>query len=223
MTGTQVRLNPQETPMPRLEPIPRSQAFDWRPLAEDGRQASPAPILSVFMAQYAYVRACAHAGSDLDNEVGGWLVGKWRADPHTGEQFVVIESTLPAVHTRQGSAYLTFTQDSQVAMHALFEERYPDSELVGWYHTHPRMGVFLSEYDTWLHANFFPEIWQVALVIEPHAVTGGFFIRGVNGFLDPRRYFGFYELNHGDDRSVVHWNNMQRRTAALPAKEADEL
>ena len=81
-----------------------------------------------------------------------------------------------------------------MALYEELKERYPDKELVGWYHTHPRMGIFLSEYDTWLHRNFFPEPYQVALVIEPHSATGGFFIRQPDGSLDPRQYFGFYEL-----------------------------
>lgn len=110
--------------------------------------------------------------------------------------------------TRQGSAYLTFTQETQVALHQTLEERFPKKELVGWYHTHPRMGVFLSEYDTWLHRNFFPELFQVALVIEPYSSSGGFFIRQPDGSLDPRRYYGFYELHNRKRRSVVHWRNI---------------
>jgi proteasome lid subunit RPN8/RPN11 len=166
------------------------------------------PAVSVFITQKAYVRFCAHAGSDLDNEVGGWLLGKWRMDRKSGEQFIVIETVLPAQHTQHGSAFLTFTQESQVALHNLLQEDYPDKELVGWFHTHPRMGVFLSAYDTWLHHNFFPEMWQVALVIEPYSNRGGFFIRQADGSLDPRAYFGFYELISKKKRSVVHWRNL---------------
>ena len=168
----------------------------------------PAPILDVFMTQGAFIRACAHAGSDLDNEVGGWMVGQWRSDKVNQQQFIVIEKILPAPHTKHGKAYLTFTQDSQVAMHEELEMRYPGKKVVGWYHTHPRMGIFLSQHDTWLHLNFFPKPWQVALVIEPHSSSGGFFLRGTDGQLDSRQYFGFYELINKRQRSVVHWRNL---------------
>jgi hypothetical protein len=70
------------------------------------------------------------------------------------------------------------------------------------------MGLFLSSYDTWLHKHFFPEIWQVALVIEPHSDTGGFFIRQRDGELDARSYFGFYELTDNINQSVVDWTNL---------------
>jgi proteasome lid subunit RPN8/RPN11 len=166
------------------------------------------PVVSVFVSQRAFVRFCAHAGSDLNNEVGGWLIGKWCQDKRTQEQFIVVESILPAHFVRHGGAYLTFTQDTQVALHAQKEARYPGKDLVGWYHTHPRMSIFLSEYDVWLHENFFPQPYQVALVIEPYSAAGGFFIRQKDGVLDARRYFGFYELHNRAGRSVVHWGNL---------------
>lgn len=200
-----IRLLPPETPKPRHARIPFGRATRWVSSLENGQHP---PAVAVFFTQRAFIRCCAHAGSDLENEVGGWLVGKWRADRRTGEQFIIVEATLPAPHTRHGSAYLTFTQDTQVALYDEMKERYPGKELVGWYHTHPRMGVFLSSYDTWLHGNFFPEHYQVALVIEPYSAAGGFFIRQPDGRLDPRQYYGFYELWQRNRRSVVHWRNL---------------
>ena len=168
----------------------------------------PAPQIDVFMTQNAFVRACAHAGSDLNNEVGGWMIGQWRSDKLNQRNFIVIEKILPAQHTKHGRSFLTFTQDSQVAMHSQLETRFPGKKVVGWYHTHPRMGIFLSQHDTWLHTNFFPNNWQVALVIEPHSGTGGFFLSGADGLLDSTHYFGFYELTNNRVHSVVHWRNL---------------
>jgi hypothetical protein len=116
---------------------------------------------------------------------------------------------------------LTFTQNSQVDIHATIDEMYPEDAIVGWYHTHPRMGVFLSQYDTWLHDHFFPEPWQVALVIEPHADVGGFFVRQVSGVLDPGGYSGFYELDENSGQSIVHWNNLKQEPAKVEDKGVD--
>jgi proteasome lid subunit RPN8/RPN11 len=212
-TASSIRLLPAGELEPRRAHIPYGRATRWQP---PGEADGPQPVVSVFVSQRAFVRFSAHAGSDLDNEVGGWLVGKWRSDRQSGQQFIVVENILQAPHTRHGSAYLTFTQDSQVALHQAFEERFPGKDLVGWYHTHPRMGVFLSEYDTWLHRNFFPEHYQVALVIEPYSAVGGFFIRQAgDGSLDPRRYYGFYELHNRKRRSVVHWRNLSPGAEAI--------
>lgn len=200
-----IRIAPPEAIKPARSRIPTVRARRWwSPYESDGIQ----PSVSIFVTQKAYVRFCAHAGTDLDHEVGGGLVGKWRRDVTTGEQFIVVEAVLPARHVRQGATFLTFTQDTLVAMNQELEKHYPGKQLVGWYHTHPRMGVFLSGYDVFLHENFFSESWQVALVMEPHTLQGGFFIRQPDGRFDPKQYFGFYEIRVAN-RDVVHWSNLQ--------------
>ncbi len=212
-----IRLSAPEEVEPPHARIPVPYAWRWYSPYELQLDRAPvelAPSVAVFMSHKAYLRCCAHGGSDLDREVGGVLVGRWRRDVRTEQPFIVIEAALPARHTRQGSAFLTFTQDSLVAIHDDLEKRFPGRELVGWYHTHPRMGVFLSGYDMWLHQNFFPNPWQVALVIEPHSLQGGFFIHHSGGRLDPRRYFGFYELVRYGRRSVMCWTNLRPQPAA---------
>ncbi|MBA4420344.1 MAG: hypothetical protein C0391_04280 [Anaerolinea sp.] len=204
-----IRLLPDEEMETTTSRIPTHRALHWRP--KTGPQTSSQPVVSVFVTPKAFTRFCAHAHSDLENEVGGWLLGKQRLDKNTGEHFIVIDTAIPARHTLQGSAFLTFTQDSQVELHRHLQDNHPDKELLGWFHTHPRMGVFLSAYDTFLHNHFFPEMWQVALVIEPFSRCGGFFIRQQDGWMDPRQYFGFHELMMDRKRSVVHWRNMTTR------------
>ncbi|MEW6404745.1 MAG: hypothetical protein AB1649_23355 [Chloroflexota bacterium] len=167
------------------------------------------PLVKVFVSQSAYCRINLHSNTELDDEVGGALLGLWCLDRDTGEQFVVVQHLVPARHTRQGSVYLTFTQDTILDFHAELDKYHNGKRIVGWYHTHPKMGIFLSHYDTWLHKNFFPEPWQVALVVEPHNSLAGFFIRRDDGVLDPTRYFGFYELNGNLGRSMVEWNNLR--------------
>jgi len=200
-----IQLEPVDLMEPITTPLPVNKARRWNsPYDAAGLQ----PLVSVFVTQPAYSRICVHSVSDMDNEVGGIMVGEWCTDDKTGEQFVVVEHALPARHTRQGSVYLTFTQDSLVDIHDEIDAHFKGKKIVGWYHTHPRMGIFLSHYDTWLHQHFFPEPWQVALVVEPHSANGGFFIRQKNGALDPTRYFGFHELDGNFGRTMVFWTNL---------------
>ncbi len=71
-----IRLLPTEAPIPRLGFIPRPHALRWR---SEPEQIEPrTPGTEVYMIQKAYARANAHAYSDLENEVGGWLLGSWR-------------------------------------------------------------------------------------------------------------------------------------------------
>ena len=179
-----------------------------------------APV-SVFLTQDAYHQVVVHASTDLEYEVGGVLVGKWCMDSETTRQYIVVTASLPARFTQQGSVFLTFTQDSLVDIHTRIDEKYREDAIVGWFHTHPRMGVFLSQYDNWLHNHFFPEPWQVALVIEPVTEVGGFFVRQADGLLDPDRYYGFYELIDNSGQSIVHWNNLQLESAVVTNKGVD--
>jgi proteasome lid subunit RPN8/RPN11 len=215
LSTSRIRIAPPEEPEPHRGHTPIARAHCWRSPFEENDETSSTAI---FMTQRAYVRCCVHAGSDMNNEVGGGLVGKRRVDSATGQPFIVIEAAIPARHVRHGSSYLTFTQDSLVALHDDLEERYPNKELLGWFHTHPRMGIFLSGYDVWLHEHFFPNPWQVALVIEPHTSIGGFFVRDDEGQLDPRRYTGFYELAKQGRASVMRWGNLHLAAPPLPAK-----
>jgi proteasome lid subunit RPN8/RPN11 len=214
MESPRVRLGPPEVEGPSPSRMPRGRARRWHsPFDRNGKQAA----VSVFLTQPAFVRVCSLAGRDMDNEVGGALIGLWRVDKESGEQYIVADAALPARHTRQGSAFLTFTQDTLVALHQEQEDRYPGKRIVGWFHTHPRMGVFLSDYDIWLHTHFFPEPWQVALVIEPITQIGGFFVRTEDGKLDNHEYFGFREILGRSRRSLVYWKNMEPEPAAEEA------
>jgi proteasome lid subunit RPN8/RPN11 len=184
--------------------MPLDGALRWFSPHED-RVEDWVPIL---LTQRAYVYCTAHAGSDLSREVGGVLVGQIYREEDDG-LYVVVEDGIQAQHTDFGPTHLTFTHDSLVQLNNELEERFPGKRMVGWYHTHPRMDVFMSSYDTWLHSHFFSQPWQVALVIEPHAERGGFFCWQPGGRLDPRWYVGFYEMDDVSHQTVVNWNNLE--------------
>ena len=202
-----IRIAPPENNQPETSTAPREFSQRWdSPYDRNNLQ----PTVAVFLSRFAYYRITAHAES-AEVEVGGVLTGQWCSDEAGGGHYIVVNHMVPARHTRQGSVYLTFTKDTLIDVHERIENLFPGERIVGWYHTHPRMGVFLSHYDTFLHNNFFPEPWQVALVVEPFSSIAGFFIRQIDGTLDPTRYFGFYEMDGANGRrSVIQWQNMQK-------------
>lgn len=204
-TKLRIRVSPPDMNQPISTPYPIDKSNRWNSQYD---AAGLEPLVNVFMTQPAYSRICVHSASDMQNEVGGFLIGEWCVNAKQGEQFIIVEHALPARYTKQGAIYLTFTQQSVVDIHDQIEKNHAGKKIVGWYHTHPHMGIFLSHYDTWLHNNFFPEPWQVALVVEPHTSLGGFFVRQRAGVLDPSRYFGFYEMDGSFGRSMVNWKNL---------------
>src|SRR5512140_1214762 len=141
MTTQPTHVLPSQEQSPRLSAMPVDQARCWKSSFEEAGFIS---LFPVFVSPGAYSGLVVHASGELDNEVGGVLVGDWCEDPTSGQRFITVEASLPARFTRQGSSYLTFTQDSLVDFHTSMDDLYPDKQIVGWYHTHPRMGVFLS-------------------------------------------------------------------------------
>lgn len=105
-------------------------------------------------------------------EVGGFLMGGWHTDQ---KEYIHIRHFLPADETKSHYASLTFTHDTWAALHDQVEESYPNESILGWHHTHPGFGVFLSEHDLFIHRHFFSQPWQVALVVDPQQHQFSFF------------------------------------------------
>jgi hypothetical protein len=59
---------------------------------------------------------------------------------------------------------------------ATIEERNQGERLVGWYHSHPGHGIFLSAYDEFIQSQFFREEGQIAIVIDPQTGEEGVFV-----------------------------------------------
>jgi proteasome lid subunit RPN8/RPN11 len=116
-----------------------------------------------------------HALSDTTVELGGILLGKECVDDQTGEPFVWITEALAAKHYENTQASFTYTHDSWEEITRERDRRHPELDIVGWYHTHPDFGIFLSSHDLFIHHNFFAQPLQVAYVVDPIRQTRGFF------------------------------------------------
>lgn len=197
------------------QPMPLDQALQWLSPYED----KVTPQVRIFFTQSAYRQCVAHASSAMDCEVGGALIGEVRYDVARAQTYVVIQETLTAAFTDSSATHLTFTRATLVDFSNRIDALFPAKRIVGWYHTHPRLGVFLSGYDTFLHRHFFPDATQVALVIDPYDRRAGFFCWQTDATLDPKHYVGFYELSDVDDHSIVEWENL---TPAITVHSANE-
>jgi proteasome lid subunit RPN8/RPN11 len=105
-----------------------------------------------------------HALSETSREVGGVLIGRVNEGDPT---VVAVEVAMPAREAQASSVHITFTADSWEHWHRLLDEQYAGRIIVGWYHSHPNHGVFLSGHDTFIQQNFFNQPWQVAVVVDP--------------------------------------------------------
>jgi proteasome lid subunit RPN8/RPN11 len=144
----------------------------WACLAYQVPGPDDLPIFLDFKTADAIER---HALSDTTVELGGILLGHECRDEQTGQPFVWITQALEAKYYENTEASFTYTHDSWEEMSRERGQRFPDLDVVGWYHTHPDFGIFLSGHDQFLHRHFFGQPLQVAYVVDPIRQTRGFF------------------------------------------------
>lgn len=115
-----------------------------------------------------------HAASDMHVELGGVLLGGQFYDEDE-RPFVVIQESLRATHYENSRGSFKFTHDTWREITRRSDDYPDDIRIVGWYHTHPDWGVFLSSQDEFICRNFFPRPSDIALVIDPCRSDIGFF------------------------------------------------
>jgi proteasome lid subunit RPN8/RPN11 len=137
-----------------------------------GRQ--PRDELRILLRPGAHAAVRAHAKSSTEAEVCGVLLGKASKDAQG--PFLIVEDVIEGQAAQSAPARVTFTPESWEHIFKEQEQRDPSLKMVGWYHTHPRFGIFLSNYDQFIHENFFAvEPWMVAYVVDPVRDEEGFF------------------------------------------------
>jgi proteasome lid subunit RPN8/RPN11 len=150
-----------------------------------------------------------HALSDTSVELGGVLLGGCYTD-EAGRPFIVVTDSLRAQHYESTKGSFTFTHDTWSAITREREEFPGELAMVGWYHTHPDWGVFLSGMDMFICDNFFNKPLDLAYVIDPCRGDRGMFqwtgnrasgeksqrVRRTGGFFVTASRFRAAELEH---------------------------
>jgi proteasome lid subunit RPN8/RPN11 len=141
--------------------------MDYRELANVNldRKSAPGAMYDfrVFIAEEAFDRICSNP--ETTNEVGGMLVGDVLRDDNG--PYIQVETVIEALHAKERGAELTLTHETWNDIHGKMDSLYADKKIIGWYHTHPNFGIFLSERDLFIQQSFFNLPWQIALVYDP--------------------------------------------------------
>ena len=146
-------------------------------------------------------RPTRSSGTPCATRRSSWAASCWarsasttrRASRSSGSR-----ESLEAKHYENTQASFTYTHDSWEEITRERDRLHPDLDIVGWYHTHPDFGVFLSGHDLFIHRNFFAQPLQVAYVVDPIRQTRGFF-RWRDGGLE--QVGGFYLTADRGDRA----------------------
>jgi len=198
--------------------MPMDLAILWNPPAAagttspGGRSSSRSPY-PIFFQQEAVIALQEHLKSSPTQAIFGFLIGDVYRDPENGVLYTVIDKTLKLSQAIYGDK-------TEVVVSRLWDRMQEQLKkaagtLLGWYHSHPGQGGYLTTHDVETHEKFFTDPWQVAILVAAEAggVTGRFFRSSQNADWH-KTPLPFYELLQPDSikpdgkkRSFIMWRN----------------
>lgn len=117
-----------------------------------------------------------HLRRDLRVEQGGLLMGQVFHDVPHGSYLILIERAIEAQAGVETAVRFEYTSATWEALMPQLQELPSDWTIVGSYHSHPDLGVFLSSTDLETQEGIFAQDWQIALVVDPVRNEAGFFL-----------------------------------------------
>lgn len=106
-----------------------------------------------------------HGSAEANREVGGILLGQFMQVPQG--PLTRVDDIIIADSAEASLTHVTFTHESWAEIHRQLDDRTDGLRIVGWYHTHPGFGPFLSGQDLFIQRNFFRHPLHLALVLDP--------------------------------------------------------
>jgi proteasome lid subunit RPN8/RPN11 len=135
-------------------------------------------------------------------EIGGVLLGR----QEKGRISIVDSVPMECEHAFGPSFVLSDRDQAKLAELVASGSRNPHARPLGWWHSHTRSDIFLSEADLQVYNSYFPESSQVALVLKPHTfqpTRAGFFFREPDGSIHAASSYHEVVLDPLPMRTVV--------------------
>ncbi|HEX4796888.1 MAG TPA: Mov34/MPN/PAD-1 family protein [Humisphaera sp.] len=157
---------------------------DWPARATPAITAKRQAGYQVIFRQSVLDEIHAHAGGNVEVEICGVLVGNVYHDD--SGPYAYIEAAIRGNDAVTQQTQVTITSETWSKIHEALERDHPDKRIIGWYHSHPGFGIFLSGMDLFIQENFFNAAWQVAFVYDPVGHDEGVFVwRGGRATREP--------------------------------------
>jgi len=141
---------------------PTAESIFWRPL--DGEATGPGSReYPIYIRQRALAALHDHFRGAAQQGILGFLVGALLEDPTTKERWLEIEFIVRLTQAIYGDK--TTLVISRVWERLQQEVGRTGGHMLGWYHSHPPLGVEIAPGDIEAHEQYFGRPWQVALVL----------------------------------------------------------
>ncbi|MCX5799945.1 MAG: Mov34/MPN/PAD-1 family protein [Candidatus Eisenbacteria bacterium] len=127
-----------------------------------------------------------HASGEMHHEVGGYLLGFPAMDADSGVRITYVERAIRALYVSTPTHVRMVPESFRDVEAVRLRE---GTILVGYYHSHPKLGIFFSGTDTKNFSDYHPEQYQVAAVVDPSRVRS-------QGFESDLEWIGFFGWNN---------------------------
>lgn len=102
---------------------------------------------------------------DHDVEHGAFLLGNYQL--YNNSFNITIDHFIQINAKEQSISNIEFGPKSWSELDEALD-KFPQSKIVGWFHTHPGHGIFLSDQDVNVSYTFFNKPYQIALLLDNH-------------------------------------------------------
>ncbi|MCJ7654226.1 MAG: Mov34/MPN/PAD-1 family protein [Dehalococcoidia bacterium] len=120
----------------------------------------------IYIDKQAYDAIHRHGAANPQREVVGILLGNFSEDS-SGKYRVDVAGIVKSESAPGNQTQAQFTHEVWLQLVESAKRDYPNQKVVGWYHTHPGFGAFMSDDDINSHRLAFSHPWHVAAVCDP--------------------------------------------------------
>ncbi|KAA0227006.1 hypothetical protein EDS67_18285 [candidate division KSB1 bacterium] len=150
-----------------------------RVIPPDWAQPANARKHVIFVRNSLLAKVKEHAQRDLSHECFGLLLGNAYSDPIRKVLWIEVQEAVAAVDTNASIVAVEVSTKEFRRLNdevdKIWDETKGETRKIGWYHSHPNFGIFMSGTDQANQKQFYSQEWQIALVVDPVREEIGFF------------------------------------------------
>lgn len=169
---------------------------------DNAKQIGETPTgIHIYLEDYVYTYLYQYAKLNRGEEKGAALVGYYTEE--LGNKLVVI---CGAIQFKNSSAEdgILLTEEIINEVQVQMDKYFPNCELIGWMHTQPGYGIFLTTQDIRLQKQYFPEFYQLLMIIDPIENTEAFFLWDEEEVRSAEGYYIYYDKNEQMQNYMVN-------------------
>ncbi|HHW67502.1 MAG: hypothetical protein PWP07_153 [Epulopiscium sp.] len=157
--------------------------------------------IHIYLEDYVYTYLYQYSKLNRGEEKGAALVGYYTEE--FGEKMAIINGAIQFKSSLAEDKVL-LTDEVLNEVKAKLNKYFPDRELMGWMHTQPGYGIFLTTQDIRLQKQFFGKPYQTLMIIDPIENMEAFFLWDKEEVRSAEGYYIYYDKNEQMQNYMVN-------------------